>query len=140
MEFIHQYKKILFVSLGISLLVILILLYVFTRTSAPPNNTNNLSPTISSPEETTITLEPAVQTGARDDNPTAEELEKTNQAFELRNRLPFDGGTFFLSYNYTDDVFEVKLSEPKEQSREIFTSWLQTNYPTIGLTRFVVVE
>jgi len=143
MEFIHQYKKILLISFGAGLIVILALTFFLNRLQGTPKKGDDPTPSIINENltpEVVISLEPAVQTGALDDNPSPEELAKTNQAFDLRNRSPYEGGVFQITYNYADDIFEVRLAEPKEQSREVFASWLQANYPLISLTRFIVIE
>lgn len=86
----------------------------------------------------TITLIPAApQTGADlDPQIPQEENVLASQKKELRDKTPVRESSFTINFNYTDDVFTVFLSEPKEDSRITFDSWLSVNYPFLPLDRF----
>lgn len=77
-------------------------------------------------------------TGVREVTPPKEIKDLTRQKADLIDKLPVNEAQFTITFDYTNGVFKVNLKDPKDQNRTAFTQWLQNNYPSIPLDRFVI--
>lgn len=69
---------------------------------------------------------------------TQEEKNKNDQAFNLRERLPFENESFSIDFDYGEYIFVVNIKEPKEENQEKFFQWLKDNYPHLDINQFLL--
>ncbi len=142
-------KKQKLLILGVLLLVFLFVIYLTTiLLSSRKNGVKNPilpffpTPTLYAlPPQKKIspspTLIPPAFTGA-DTNPEIpqEELNFSAQKYSLRRKTPLKAEGFGIFFDYSNDLFNVILEEPKETNQATFSAWLEKNYPLIPLNRF----
>ena len=61
-------------------------------------------------------------------------LQKTT----LRRLTPLTLAFATIEFDYTNDIFLVRLLEPKEESQIQFNSWKEQNYPALTEDKFVI--
>lgn len=61
-------------------------------------------------------------------------LQKTT----LRRLAPLTLAFATIEFDYTNDIFLVRLLEPKEESQIQFNSWIDQNYPALTEDKFVI--
>lgn len=77
-------------------------------------------------------------TGAGEDPLTKEELELSQQKFNLLAKLPLKQAEFTVTFDYKNDLFTVTLNEPKTKNAIIFEDWRKKNYPALKQNKFYV--
>lgn len=69
---------------------------------------------------------------------TEEEKNKNDEAFNLRESLPFENESFSIDFDYGEYIFVVNIKEPKEKNQEKFFQWLKANYPHLDINQFLL--
>lgn len=133
-------KKYLFVGLGLTGIVSLILL-IFAYTLIPKKG----GPiTDYQPPEPTPTLSPIPTTpftGVDDENNQKyleDHPELTIEA-QLQAKVPLTLDGFILDYSYEQDKFLVKLYPPRGASKVLFDTWMKETGLT-DLSRFIIMN
>jgi len=131
------------ISVGLLLILIFIIIFPFGKKQTP----NNLQPTIYLPTPTSVkinfpsekqqlTITPADFTGVAEITIPQPTIDAANLKRSLRQKMPLTLSTFSLDFDYGEDKFIVVLNEPKDQSKKDFESWRTTNYPGIEINQF----
>lgn len=104
-----------------------------TPTPLPTNSTDfNPLP----PIKLTPTIIHPTSTGASEDVPP-ETLNFAIQKQNLKKMTPLTQKGFTVTFDYSNDIFIVALSAPKDTSRQAFNSWLKQTYPAVPITKFI---
>lgn len=145
-QFLNNKKYLLIFILFIVLLIIIITYFMMTSgsTTQPENSlqpsaspipvittTNPSAGTNSTPVTTPLPF-----TGAKDIEFTETEINEINEERNLRRSTPYNGGTFVVTYNPVNDLFEVALTQPKENAQNDFEIWRKIDYPDVSFERF----
>ena len=143
--FVIEKKYIIAGAILLTLIIILAVLLIFMRNgqnSTAPSAT--ISPSVSptnrdgsAPNDIVVT--PLPFTGAQDPEFTTEEADIIDQERALRRRIPYNGGTFIIQYNYNTDNFEVEFTTLRSIGQADFESWVASTYPAIKKERFIFV-
>lgn len=130
------------------LLVLIFIFFLLTYGKKTPQQDKPLpfspSPTIDKLiQQKTITsfptLIPLSFTGAAvDPQIPTEELDISTQKYNLRKKMPLKQQNFSIFFDYSLDKFNVILQEPKDITQASFSAWLQNNYASIPIDRFIV--
>ncbi len=145
-QFLNNKKYLLIFILFIVLLLIIITYFMMTsgRTKQPENT---LQPS-GSPIPIITTANPAADatsapvttplpfTGSKDVEFTETQINEINEERNLRRTSPYNGGTFVVTYNPVNDLFEVTLTQPRENAQNDFEIWRKIDYPDVSLERF----
>jgi len=131
---------VLSAALGILLLLIATVFFLLKggskETQTDGTKKTNPSPTlIGIAPENQPTIE-ATSTGALLGDIPQELVDLTTQKKELRDKVPLKEDKFTIAFDFIADKFVVLLKDPKTETRSIFETWLQNNYPAIPLDRF----
>ena len=145
----EQIRRYIFIWLFLFLLVCLLFLYIIWQNwkagrveTFPPASipTYRLLPT-----EKAVNIYPSVTdvipthgTGALEEQDSQEEINRINQAIELRKIVPVRTDQFSLDYDYSSYLFVVILPDPFAENQALFEKWRQENgYGDIPAEKFV---
>jgi len=144
--------KFYLIPVGI-LLILFIVILIIPFGSKKTDNTTSPTPSTLVPTKKAITplpssgtirvsptlVPPQVFTGAAIDKPIPQtEADLGSQKTALRRKAPFALSFGTISFDYDNDRFALALSEPKDQSKTAFTTWLKQNYPAIPVEQFAI--
>lgn len=131
-------------NLKLYAILIIILVVLFILVAIFPNSKRQektiQKPIIPTPTAFQFLPTPTIihptSTGGSEEVPQ-ETLSFATQKQNLKKRTPLTQNGFTITFDYSNDVFIVTLSEPKNSNRETFDSWLKQTYPAIPITKFV---
>lgn len=105
----------------------------------PVPTPTTLIPQISSTPEEEPTLIPIQdKTGVKEEIFPSITQSLIDQKQALRQKTPLIDKDFRIDFDYGEDKFVVTLNNPKDNTRSIFETWLQKNYPAIAIDRFII--
>jgi len=101
---------------------------------------NYISPTntATKPQLSPTLLPVIANSGVLDQELTATEKKLAEQKQALRKKIPLVDKDFKVTFDYSQDKFIVALNSPKESTKKTFTQWLEKNYPSIPIDRFII--
>lgn len=145
MNILHT--KLLIIPVIILLVLVLIYILITGNNKVSKNNpflSFSPSPTINKlPQQSKVTsyptIIPPVFTGAATElQIPQEELDLATQKYILRKKTPLKQNGFSIFFDYSTDLFNVILQEPKDVSQASFSAWLNKSYPSIPQDRFMI--
>lgn len=77
-------------------------------------------------------------TGVSNPPMTDDEKNKNDEAFALRENLPFENESFSIDFDYGEYIFVVNIKEPKKENQQKFFQWLKDNYPHLDADQFLL--
>lgn len=83
-------------------------------------------------------IPPAFTGAAKDPQISQEDIDITTQKYFLRKTTPLKQSNFSIFFDYSLDKFNVILQEPKDITQASFSAWLDKNYSSIPLDRFII--
>lgn len=140
---------IIYGILGILILILVFLVWFFQRpkstppirsqfsTITPPLPTTAVSQPISNTVSITPTLVPPQFTGGLDVTIPQPTVDASNQKQDLRRKTPYHSDAFDITFDYANDIFIVKLQNPKDTNKVSFATWLKQTYPLIPISNFI---
>ncbi len=141
-------NKIILFALAFFSLFLLILIFLssfFLNKKSSSSSINQTQIQISPKEENQQQPERATNweiipdfTGVSNPPMTEEEKNKNDEAFRLRENLPFDNESFSIDFDYGEYIFVVNIKEPKKENQEKFLQWLKDNYPHLDINQFLL--
>jgi len=141
-------KQLKLIIIPILLLsVLLLVFFLLTISKKRPQNNSIIpfspSPTINKLIQQKITqfptiIPPAFTGAAKDPEIPLEELDSSSQKYILRKKTPFKQNNFSIFFDYSTDMFNVILQDPKDITQASFSAWLNENYSAIPMNRFIV--